>query len=74
VRKLLDRLTERPGQPVTDDDLIAELWPGDRSQARALQNRLWVAVSTLRKFGVGDALQRTGDGYAFHPRAVAVVR
>jgi len=71
LRRLLRRLAieriERPGRPVGADVLIREAWPDERILQRAASSRLRVALSTLRKMGLGAALQRRPDGYLIHP-------
>jgi len=46
------------------EDLFRVGWPGERVQARAGASRVYVAVSTLRKMGLGDAIQRSPRGYS----------
>lgn len=46
------------------EDLFRVGWPGERVQARAGASRVYVAVSTLRKMGWGDAIQRSPRGYS----------
>jgi hypothetical protein len=60
---VLGILATRRGEVVSDDALIAGTWPGERGSAHALRHRLQVAVSQLRKLGLGDALRRTEGGY-----------
>ena len=59
--------SEMPGIAVSRDDLIRTLWPGDLGSVAAKANRLWVAVSTLRKLGLTDLLVRSEAGYLFDP-------
>lgn len=42
-------------------------WPGEKMTARAAANRTWVALSQLRAMGLGDAIERTREGYRLHP-------
>ena len=63
---LLDALiTSRllDGRAVSSADLIAAAWPGERIMEEAAGNRLRVALSTLRKFGLRDVLSRAEEGY-----------
>ena len=55
------------------DDLVAAGWPDERILSAAAGNRIGVALTSLRKLGLRDILQREGDGYALDP-AVPVVR
>lgn len=52
-----------------DPDMLLEIgWPGERPIREAGMNRVYVAVSNLRKFGLRDGLQRDGEGYRIDPR------
>jgi hypothetical protein len=68
LRGLLVRLVEarlsHPGASVAPDALIAAGWPGERILPDAAKNRLYVAVTTLRKLGLRELLESRGDGYA----------
>ena len=55
-----------PGVPVPMDDLIAAGWPGERLVPASAKNRCYVALSTLRKLGLGT-LQRDKQGYRLEP-------
>lgn len=67
LRRVVSRLVrgriDEPSIPVPALTLIESTWPGDRSKRHALDNRLWVALSTLRKLGLSDLIVREGDGY-----------
>ncbi|MBI1945789.1 MAG: AAA family ATPase [Deltaproteobacteria bacterium] len=75
-RRLLARLLEQrvaaPGEPLTVEALVAAGWPGERIIPRAAANRVYVALTALRKLGLAGLLVRTADGYLLDP-AVAVV-
>lgn len=58
---LIDAKITRPGTPVPANELIARVWPGDRSIT--LRNRLYVTVNTLRELGLRTAIVRGRDGY-----------
>lgn len=77
LARLLERLAlerlEAPGRCLSADALIAAGWPEERIFPSAAANRLRVAVSTLRKLGLGDALQYVSGGYRLDPER-AVVR
>jgi hypothetical protein len=49
------------------DDLLEAGWPGERPLPEAGSNRVWVAISTLRKLGLGESLQRWDGGYRLDP-------
>lgn len=63
---VLHRL-ERPGHVLTPTALIAAGWPGERIYPRAARARLHVAVSSLRKLGLGEALEFRHGGYRLDP-------
>ncbi|MDB4995130.1 MAG: hypothetical protein JWM74_2562, partial [Myxococcaceae bacterium] len=50
-----------PGTPMTRDELLASLWPGESILARAAKNRLAVTLHKLRKLGL-DAFLVTSEG------------
>ncbi|MCB9543713.1 MAG: hypothetical protein H6703_14865 [Myxococcales bacterium] len=52
------------GRPLDNAALIEAGWPGERIGAAAAQNRLRVALSTLRKMGLDALLQRDAAGTA----------
>ena len=45
-------------------------WPGERSQAKNADARVYVAISELKKLGLREHLGRAGDGYALLGLAV----
>lgn len=71
LRRVLLALAEervaRPGSALGVDDLLAAGWPGERPLPEAGNNRVWVTVSTLRKLGLGEILQRWDGGYRLDP-------
>lgn len=44
------------------DALIERVWPGEQIMPDAARNRLYVAISKLRKAGLGDMLDRDAAG------------
>jgi tetratricopeptide (TPR) repeat protein len=74
---LLDRLaTERiahAGATLGSASLFAAAWPGEKAIASAAAHRVRVAVATLRKMGLRDAITTLPDGYALSPE-LRVVR
>lgn len=64
---------ETPGRTIPLSDLIAVGWPGERLQEAAGKNRLRVALSWMRKNGLGRALASAANGYLLNPRLVDVV-
>jgi hypothetical protein len=64
---LLDRLVDErlahPNATLRSSDLFAAAWPGEKAIAHAAAHRVRVAIATLRKMGLRDALITTPDGY-----------
>jgi len=54
---------EADGAPLTLNDLFVAGWPGERALPKSVKSRVWVAVSTLRKLGLGDVLVSVDGGY-----------
>lgn len=71
VSRLVSARRNTPGKALPTRTLIEAGWPGDRSKPRALENRLWVALSTLRKLGLNETILRNESGY-FIPTALAI--
>jgi hypothetical protein len=42
-------------------------WPGERIRADSSAGRVYVALSTLRRFGLADVIERFEDGYRIRP-------
>lgn len=49
------------------DTLLAAAWPGDRGRPESARNRLYVALTALRKLGLRDVLQRNEQGWYLDP-------
>ncbi len=71
LRRILGALAERriaaPGEAVSLDALVAAGWPGERIRPDAAINRIHVALSTLRRLGLRDAILSAEHGYMFDP-------
>ncbi|HEY1954847.1 MAG TPA: tetratricopeptide repeat protein [Polyangiaceae bacterium] len=67
-RRLVERLVRErlasPGVAVAAVDLVAAGWPGEKLSGASAQNRLHVALATLRADGLRDLLKRDAGGYA----------
>jgi hypothetical protein len=67
LRRVLLRLAraqrEQPRQRLEADALLEAGWPGERPIREAGLNRVYVAISTLRKMGLRDVLLRDEQGY-----------
>ncbi|RLB53264.1 MAG: hypothetical protein DRJ42_12420 [Deltaproteobacteria bacterium] len=71
VRRLLVALARHhaasPGVPFSSEDLTAAVWPGEKMSPKSAKNRLHVALSNLRKAGLGSLLVTGEGGYLFDP-------
>lgn len=66
-RRLVEILVRQrlasPGSPVSVARLVAAGWPGEKLAESSAQNRLHVALATLRADGLRDVLVREPGGY-----------
>lgn len=60
---LCDKRANAPGETLTVVELLAAGWPGERVEARSGANRVYVALTTLRRLGLRDIIDRKRDGY-----------
>lgn len=71
LRRILFALVEqrraRPGVGLSLDAIQRAAWPGERIRVDAAANRIYVAVSKLRRRGLRDFLRSQDDGYALDP-------
>ncbi|MCA9644147.1 MAG: hypothetical protein KC492_25815 [Myxococcales bacterium] len=67
---LATRRVAAPGEVVSTDELIAAGWPDEQILSHAAINRLYVAVTTLRRRGLKDLLLSGGGGYLLSPAVV----
>lgn len=71
LARLLAALVEcrrsSPGDALGVDGLLARAWPQEKLLRRAGANRVYVAVTTLRKMGLRDLIARTESGYLLDP-------
>lgn len=58
---------DRPGAVVAADELFVACWPGERMALASARNRLYVAVSNLRRAGLGEVLESVDGGYRIGP-------
>ncbi len=56
------------------DTLVSEVWPDESLIRRSGRNRLYVALSALRKAGLSSLIERTPDGYRITPRVDVEIR
>lgn len=64
---LAEALDRAPGTPLETHELFEAGWPGQRIQHEAMRNRVYNAVATLRKLGLGDVLLSLDGGYLLDP-------
>ncbi|MFS8067554.1 MAG: tetratricopeptide repeat protein, partial [Byssovorax sp.] len=71
LRRILFALVEqrraRPGVGLSLEAIQRAAWPGERIRVGAAANRIYVAVSKLRRRGLRDFLRSQDDGYALDP-------
>jgi predicted ATPase len=77
LRRVLSALAEHhvvhPDEAVSQDALLAQGWPGERVQTEAGGTRLRVAIASLRRMGLRDAILTRDEGYLLDPKAGIVV-
>jgi predicted ATPase len=77
LRRILAHLVAQreavPGEPIVIDEIVRVGWPDEKIGADAALNRAYVALATLRRRGLRDAIVSGGGGYALS-RAVRVER
>ncbi len=64
VAALVQAHRARPGTPVTVAELLDAAWPGEQLQAKAGANRVYVAMTNLRKLGLRALVMRGEGGYS----------
>lgn len=71
LRRVLAALVEArrltPDRPLSTGELMLAGWPGERILADAGASRVYVALSTLRRMGLCDVIERFEDGYRIAP-------
>ena len=65
---LVELHASSPGEALNVDGVFEAVWPGERIFPEAKKNRVYVAIATLRKTGLDDALETRGDGYLLRPK------
>lgn len=64
----LARARERsPGRAVPAEELIAEVWPGEKIIPSAARNRLHVALNRARELGLREAIRSDDHGWMLDP-------
>jgi predicted ATPase len=78
IRRILWALARRridsPGEPMALDEVLAAGWPGERMAYQAGANRVYVALNTLRKLGLGEHLLTRDRGYCLSSALSVVVQ
>jgi hypothetical protein len=74
VHALVEARITAPGDPLTQEQLLAAGWPGERMQPAAAANRVKVALSTLRSAGLRELLVRARGGYLLDPAVPILAR
>ncbi len=67
---LVDMRTKTPGQALPAMELLVRAWPTERPATRSGTNRVYVAITELRKLGLRKLLLTNDEGYlldAFTP-------
>jgi hypothetical protein len=76
-RRILLALVERQkagsNEPVTMWELLEAGWPGEQPSFEVGANRVYVALTRLRQFGLREVIERFEDGYRLAPRAAVRV-
>jgi tetratricopeptide (TPR) repeat protein len=71
LRRLLLALAEKrvsePGALLASADLVAAGWPGEKMLEKSAQDRLWVAIRSLRRLGLEGILVTGREGYLLDP-------
>ena len=72
LRRLMARLVvgrrESPGTGIGVQELVEAGWPGEQMHPHSAASRVYVAISTLRKLGLAEVIQRDENGYRLDPR------
>lgn len=78
LRGILEKLTtariESPGERVPIEELVSAGWPEERMAAEAALNRVYVALTTLRKKGLKNLIEKAAGGYALTVGVVVEIK
>ena len=64
---LVEARASRAGRVIRGDELLAIAWAGERFVDGSGENRLHVALTSLRQLGLRPVLERVEDGYRLDP-------
>jgi predicted ATPase len=70
VRCLAQRALDKPGEPIDLEGLFEAGWPGEHILPAAAGNRVRVALSTLRRQGLAEIIERWEGGWRLQPAVV----
>lgn len=65
---LVDAHEAAPGRALSVADLVHAGWPGEKVLPRAGASRVYVSITSLRKMGLRDAIERAEGGYRLDAR------
>ncbi len=68
LRALVAAHGEDPRKTLSLEDIVNAGWPGEKLISDSGANRVYVAVATLRKLGLRDAIERREGGYRLATR------
>lgn len=76
VAALVRRYVEAPGEIMTTADLFRAAWPSDDilPSHASIQGRVYMTLSRLRAFGLGEIIARARGGYRIAPDALLEVK
>ncbi|MCE9572172.1 MAG: hypothetical protein K8W52_03360, partial [Deltaproteobacteria bacterium] len=69
---LAEACATAPGVELATRALVRAGWPDERMRDGSAQNRVYTAIWSLRRMGLGDRLRRTPGGYLLDP-TIAIV-
>lgn len=64
---MLEARRDEPGRALSVTEMLERAWAEEKLLPRAGANRVYVAMTTLRKMGLRDLLARTDSGYVLDP-------
>ncbi len=63
LKALLEARLNAPGQGLSRSQMLQAGWPDEKMSDASARSRLYVAIHTLRRSGLGDLLETHPDGY-----------
>ncbi len=71
-RAIVQAHRTRPRSGLSVNEVFDAGWFGERAEPEVLANRVYSALSKLRRLGLRDVLVRTEDGYQLDPRVCVI--